>query len=159
MRVQKPVEILYLALMKRWHDSAPADGHLGSLDGEPARNTQASRLAYVLQKIAAGQVQRAFSTLEFHTQRTDGVSHISMAKDMLRMPIPLWDGWFLEANMSMEDKRDRVIRNLRHLGLSPAFVRATEDFVEGKSVEPYFPTEEEEQLILERLTELDGKEG
>lgn len=153
MRVQHPVEVFYLALMHRWYTTAPPDKHLGSLDGDPARNTQVARLAFVLQKVAAGQVQHAFSTLEKHTEREDGISHISKAKTQMREPYPLWDGWYLEGNMSMDDKRERIIRNLRHVGVSAAFIRAVEDFVEGKSIEPYFPTAEEEKIILAKIAE------
>ena len=37
--------------------------------------------------------------------------------------------------------------------LSPAFVSSVEDFVAGKSIKDYFPTEEEEKEILAHIRE------
>ena len=50
MRLIDPVEILYLVLMSLWEKSAPPNGKQGLLDGEPERNTQISRMVYLLRK-------------------------------------------------------------------------------------------------------------
>lgn len=50
--------------------------------------------------------------------------------------------------MSLEGRRDYVIRPLRHLGLSSDFIRAVDDFVAGRNIDGYFPTEEGEDEIL-----------
>ena len=54
MRLKDPVEIFFLTLLLRWEKSAPPDKKQGLLDGEPERNTQMSRMAYVLNKVGAG---------------------------------------------------------------------------------------------------------
>lgn len=150
MRVRSVVEVLYLSLMNRWQNTAPADRHYGSLDGKREQNSQEARLAYVLQKIAAGQVERAFSTLSRYTERRDGGSYISKDSVHMESPRPLWGGWFLEGCASMEQK-SMIIRELKHLGLSPAFVEAVDDFVSGKDIEKYFPTDEEAQEMIRRI--------
>ena len=121
MRVRDPVELLYLGLMQRWTSTAPADGCHGALDGNPEQNSQVARLGYVLQKIAAGQVDKYFAKLEKLTRRRDGCSYVS--KDSVRMKEPrlLWEGWYLEGCASLEQKRG-IIRNLRQLGLSPSSI-------------------------------------
>jgi len=156
MRVRSAVEVLYLSLMKRWHNTAPADRRYGSLDGKREQNSQEARLAYVLQKIGAGQVDRAFSTLSRLIERRDGGSYISKDGARMESPRPLWNGWFLEGCASMEQKRG-IIRELKHLGLSPPFIEAVDDFVAGKDIEKYFPTDEEAEEIVRRIEEQEAK--
>lgn len=150
MRVADPVEILYLSLMHRWDRTAPPDRHEGLLDGEPARNTQTARLVYVLQKIAAGNVERVYSTLARYTRRNDGESYISKNPSWMEQPFPLGDGWFFEGCTSLVQKHS-VVHNFSKLGLSGAFGQAVEDFVAHKPIEQYFPTEAEEERILAKI--------
>lgn len=150
MRVINPVEILYLSLMHRWEKTSPPDRHEGLLDGEPRRNTQTSRLAYILQKIAAGKVEKVYSTLARHTPRNDGESYISKNSSWMKEPYSLGDGWFFEGCTSLVQKHG-VVHNFSKLGLSGAFSNAVEDFVANKSIERYFPTETEEELILAKI--------
>jgi hypothetical protein len=150
MHVLDPVECLYLSLMHRWQTTAPPDHHTGLLDGEPAENSQVARLAYVLNKIAVGQVDAMFARLEKLTVKRDGTSHIS--RDMRRMcnPYPLWDGWYLEGCMSLEAKLD-IVRQLRQLGLSPTFVRSVESFVANEPIDRYFPSQQEQEEVIRRF--------
>ena len=134
----RPVEMLYVALMMRWQNDAPADGHMGSLDGISARNTQKARLAYVLDKIAVGNVDDFYVALSKLATRSDGESYISLRSNWMNDPIPLLGGWFLEGCMSMEQKRQSIILPLVHLGFSAAFRAAFEDFVEGREIDKYF---------------------
>jgi hypothetical protein len=157
MHVRDPVECLYLSLMHRWQEAAPPDHHMGLLDGEPAENCQITRLAYVLMKVAVGQVHQTFSTLEQLTVRRDGRSHISRNRDRMESPYSLWDGWFLEGCVSLDQKRV-IIRQLRQLGLTPTFVQAVEDFVAGKHIDRYFPTREEQEEIIRQYERLSGRE-
>src|SRR5437867_1017338 len=105
MHLKDPVELLYLSLMLRWELSAPPDKHEGVLDGETERNTQISRMAYALQKIAAGNVERTFQTLARYTRRNDGESYISKDASWMKEPYPLWDGWYLEGCTSLVQKQ------------------------------------------------------
>lgn len=152
MRVIHPVEILYLSLMHRWERTAPDDRHEGLLDGKPARNTQAARLVYVLQKIAAGNAERVYSTLARYTRRNDGESYISKNPAWMEQPFPLSDGWFFEGCTSLIQKH-AVVHNFSKLGLSGAFSQAVEDFVAHKPIDQYFPTEAEEEKVLAKITE------
>jgi hypothetical protein len=78
MHLKDPVEILYLSLMHRWWKTAPPDSHERHLDGEIARNTQITRFAYLLQKVAAGKNEdHIYQTLARYTRRNDGESYIS----------------------------------------------------------------------------------
>ena len=150
MRVTEPVEILYLSLMHRWQRTAPPDRHEGLLDGEPARNTQTARLIYVLQKIAAGNAERVYSTLARYSRRNDGQSYVSKDPSWMEQPFPLGDGWFFEGCTSLVQKHS-VVHQLSKLGLSGAFGQAVEDFVAHKPIEQYFPTEAEEEQILAKI--------
>lgn len=153
MRLRNPVEILYLDLMHRWQSTAPGDGKHGTLDGMPEINSQVARLAYVLNKIGAGQIKKIFSKLESLTERRDGSSHISKYKEQLENPYPLLDGWYLEGCASLEKKHD-LVRELRMLGVSPTFVRAVDDFVSGKSIDKYFPNDGELVEIVRQIRAL-----
>lgn len=150
MHVLDPVECLYLSLMQRWQTTAPPDHHTGLLDGEPAENSQVARLAYVLKKIAAGQVDETFARLERLTVKRDGSSHISRDKRRMRAPHPLYGDWWLEGCMSLATKLD-IIRQLRQLGLSPAFVRSVESFVANEPIDRYFPSLQEQKEIVRRF--------
>ncbi len=150
MRLRDPVECLYLSLMYRWQKSAPPDHHTGRLDGEPTENCQITRLAYVLKKVAVGQVDATFCRLETLTVRRDGSSYISKRPNTMQSPYPLWDGWCLEGCASLDQKR-LIIRQLRQLGLSPSFVESVEDFVAGEAIDRYFPTLAEQEEILQQI--------
>ena len=55
-------------------------------------------------------------------------------------PHHLRNGWYLEGCMSLKDKK-AVLQYLPQLGLSPRFVPCAQDFVSGKRVDKYWPTE------------------
>ena len=57
MHLSDPVEILYLALMLRWEKSAPANNHIGYLDGVATRNSQKARLAFAITQDCCWQPQ------------------------------------------------------------------------------------------------------
>jgi hypothetical protein len=119
-------------------------------DEKLARNTQTARLIYVLQKIAAGNVERVYSTLARYTRRNDGESYISKNPSWMEQAFPLGNGWFFEGCTSLVQKHSFVY-NLSKLGLSGVFGQAVEDFVAHKSIEHYFPTEAEEEQILAKI--------
>lgn len=150
MTIKDPVEILYLCLMYRWQKTAPPDRHYGTLDESPEQNSQVARLAYVLKKIAIGQIDRFFGELGKLTSRKDGSAYVLRQKTRLESPYPLWKGWYLEGCASLEQKRV-IIRQLRQLGLSPTFVKAVDDFVSGDVIDRYFPTEKQEEMLISQL--------
>jgi len=149
-RITNTVELLYLSLMLRWERSAPPDQHQGLLDGEPERNTQITRLAYVLGKVGAGAAKRVFPTLERFTRRNDGRSYITRDSTWMKEPYPLLDGWYFEGCTSLKQKQD-ILQQLTRVGVSPEFVACADDFVAGQSVEKYLPTEAEQEEILARI--------
>lgn len=157
MGIKNTVEYLYLALMLRWEKSAPQDGHQGLLDGKPARNTQITRMAYILSKIAAGQKERTFQLLSRHSRRNDGRSYISQDASWMKEPYPLSDGWFFEGCTSLVQKQE-ILQHLTKLDLSPTLVSCIDDFVSGKSIEHRLPSEDEAEEILRRSIEAERKQ-
>ena len=153
MRVVEPVEVLYLSLMQRWATTAPPDRYQGSLDGQPARNTQTERLKYVLEKIAAGSdatTQRVYSTLARYTRRQDAESYISRNGSWMQQPEQLSGGWYYEGCTSLEQKLN-VVAALVHVGLSRPFVQAVAEFVAHKPFDRFFPQPEDEEEITRRI--------
>lgn len=152
MHITEPVEYVYLCQMRRWERTAPPDGHQGVLDGRSERNTQISRLAYVLHKIGAGTDESIFATLARYARRNDGESYISKNSSWMETPYPIDGGWYLEGCTSLVQKQ-AILQHLRRVGMSAAFVACAEDFVAGKSVEKYEPTAEEADEVLRRIQE------
>ena len=149
MHLSDSVEILYLALMLRWEKSAPANNHIGYLDGVPTRNSQKARLAVVLRKIAAGS-PRFLPALSLRTRRQDGESYVSTNPSWMAEPCELLDGWFLEGCMRLEQKA-AVTSAVVRLGHSALFGACMDDFVEGSSVRKFMPTIEEQEALVRRL--------
>lgn len=144
------VELLYLALMLRWEKSAPRDGHQGLLDGRLERNTQKSRLVYVLGKIAAGN-DRFFPALSQRTRRNDGNSYVASDSAWMTDPYPLAGGWYVEGCMSLPQKQD-VVSAVVRLSHSRLFGACVNDFIAGKSVRRYMPSiEQQEELVRELI--------
>lgn len=163
--LRDPVEILYLALMLRWERTAPPDGSQvfpdGShalLDGTPERNTQMSRFAYVLKKVAVGNETRVYAHLARHTRRNDGQSYISTDPSWMQAPRPLSGGWYFEGCTSLPQKQ-AFLSELTGLGQSPTFAACAADFVAGNSVRGYVPTDAEQDDILRQLDAVEEGEG
>jgi len=157
MGIKNSVEYLYLVLMLRWEKSAPPDRHQCFLDGEPARNTQVTRMAYILEKIAAGQEGRTYQLLSRHSRRDDGESYISQDTSWMKEPYPLSGGWYFEGCTSFVQKQG-ILQHLTKLGLSPTLVDCVDDFVGGKSIEHRIPSEEEAEEILRRSIEAEKRQ-
>ena len=126
----------------------------GLLDGESARNTQITRMAYILRKIAAGQVERTYQLLSRHSRRKDGKSYISKDFSWMTEPYPLSSGWFFEGCTSLIQKQD-ILQHLSKLDLSPTLVDCIDEFVAGKSIKGRIPSEEEAEEILRRSIEIE----
>ena len=144
MSIKNTVEYLYLALMARWENYAPPDKHQGLLDGVPERNTQITRLAYIIRKIAAGQSDRVYNAVSVGSRRKDGTSYISQNFEWMEQPYPLSDGWYFEGCTSLVQKQD-IIQSLSKVDCSWALIAAIDDFVAGKSIKQH--------LILDEATE------
>jgi hypothetical protein len=158
MRLTDPVELLYLSLMIRWERTAPPNRHEGILDSKPERNTQISRMGYVLQKVAAGDTEHTFKTLQRYTRRKDGKSYISEGFSWMKEPYPLGDGWYFEGCTSLFQKLS-FLKGLKSLKLTDTFVACASDFVAGKSVEKYLPTEEDQEETLREIQEKEKSES
>lgn len=155
MRIKDTVEILYLCLMSRWEKTAPIDRHQGLLDGNLEQNTQVSRMAFLLTKVAAGSENKTYKTLSLHSRRKDGNSYISQDSSWMTEPKELSSGWFLEGCMNLEQKQE-ILSKLGKIGLSSIFVSCADDFVAGKSVQGYFPTEKESSEIYAQIIASEG---
>jgi hypothetical protein len=158
MRLKDTVEILYLSLMVRWQTTAPPNRKQGCLDGRPERNTQISRLSYILKKIAAGSTERTYSRLAACTRRTDGESYISRNPSWMKQPSALCDGWYFEGCISLKQKQI-ITQGFSKLGLSGTFIACVDDFVAGNRVEKYYPTRAEEEEILAKIKQQEEKES
>lgn len=152
MGLKNTVEYLYLALMLRWEKNAPPDRHAGLLDGETARNTQITRFAYILRKIAAGQAERTYNKLSRYSRRNDSESYVSKDSSWMIEPYPLSEGWFFEGCTSLVQKAE-IIQQLTKFDLSQSLVNCIEDFVSGKSIEKHIPSDEEAEEILRKSIE------
>lgn len=149
MGIENTVEYLYLTFMARWENSAPPDRHQGLLDGEPERNTQITRLVYIIRKIAAGQSDKVYSALSVGSRRKDGSSYISKSRDWMEHPYPLSDGWYFEGCTSLIQKQE-IIQSLSRVSCSGALIAAIDDFVAGKSIKPHLVLDEAtEELLLQ----------
>ena len=157
MRIKDPVEFLYLMLMHKWERNAPIDRHQGLLDGKPERNTQISRMAYVLKKIGAGTEDHVFGTLARYTYRDDGESYISKNSSWMKQPYPLFAGWHFEGCTSLLQKQS-FLQHLTKVGLSSPFVACADDFVAGKSVKKYLPTHEEMEEMIHKNREKEQRD-
>ncbi|MGY8683732.1 hypothetical protein Q2941_39040 [Bradyrhizobium sp. UFLA05-153] len=135
-----PEEYLYLLALLRWETTAPPDGHEALLDGTLAKNTQTARMVRVLRLL--GLDDQGQKKLERNTQRKDGRSYISRDASWMNQPTELGEGWYFEGNMSLPDKK-KILDDLSKLGLSTReFARCAQDFVEGKPVQKYAPSDE-----------------
>ncbi len=116
-----PEEYLHLYMLLRWERTAPPDGCLGTLDDEPAKNTQTARMAKVLQMVTDLH-DLPMEKLRKETERKDGRSYIQ-----------------------------RILQSLPQLGLSSReFANCAADFVGGKSIQKYWPDEEQAVRQIEQ---------
>ncbi len=146
--VKTAVEFFYLLLMLRWENTARADKHLGYLDGKKTPNSQTARLAFILNKIGSGDEGRTFQAVARFSRRNDGESYISKNSAWMEKPYPLLKGWFLEGGQSLPQKQ-KITDSFSNLGLSGSFVSCCDDFVAGKSVGRFMPTEDEMRQMIE----------
>lgn len=147
MHITDSLEFLYLMLMLRWEQTAPHNGHQGLLlNGEKIRNTQISRMGYILTTVA----NNSYSILARYTLRNDGESYISKNSSWMGTPYPLGDGWYFEGDTSLLQKQS-ILQHLTKLGLSGTFVACADDFVAGNSLQKYLPTEKDEKDMLDNI--------
>lgn len=148
--IANTVEILYVVLMQRWQKSAPQDHRYGVLDGVRTCNSQIERLAFILRKIAAGNEQRVYSSLEAHCRRTDGESYVSRNSGWMESPVRLGAGWYLEGCQRLTQKTD-IAQSLSYLGHSSLFIACVKEFIDNKDVGRFIPTPEEQNEIMNKL--------
>ena len=157
MRLKDPVEILFLGLLLRWENTAPPDKTQGFLDDNPERNTQMSRMAYVLNKVGTGVEDKYFLKLSVGASwsKLSG-TFLDKNNDHMENPYPLNASWWLDGCASLERKLE-MMQDLTKLGISPTFTRCACDFIAGESVASYMPTEEEQDEIVRKIREEEGQ--
>lgn len=155
MHITDPMELLYLALLLRWEKTAPQDKHQGRLDGKSERNTQVTRMAYVLQKVWNDVGERLPEILSRYSRRDDGKSYISKDFSWMVEPFPLQNGWYLEGCMDL-GRKQMILQHLTACGLSTEFAACVDDFVAGKSVEGYFPDENDREVVFRKMLRHEG---
>lgn len=150
MVIKNSVEYFWLVLMLSWEKTVPQDRHQGYLDGEPAQNSPTARMAFILNKIAAGQEERVYQLLSRKTHKqSDDKSYISRDFSRMENPYPLLNGWFFEGCESVEQKQN-ILQFLTKLNLSQTLVNCIDEFVTGKSIKNRIPSDEETEEILRR---------
>lgn len=154
MLLLEPVEIVYLFKLLHWEANAPPDGHAGTLDGKRERNTQITRLAFVLGLVGGGLEERVYPALARHTRRRDGNSYVSKNSAWMQQPYPLGGGWCFEGCTSLIQKQ-AIVQALTNTCVSARFVACADDFVAGRSVTKCFPTEMELAESLARARALE----
>jgi hypothetical protein len=99
-------------------------------------------MVYLLTLIDNGKGE-TFGKLEERTKRQDGRSYIAKDQSWMREPYNLSRGCYFEGCMSLVDKQ-KILQRLPLIGaVSLAFVPCAEDFVAGKSVQKYWPADNE----------------
>jgi hypothetical protein len=149
-RIIDPVELVYFALMCRWEETAPPCGKWGELDGRKACNSQAERMAYVLNKLSVGMGDLVFRTLSRFSRRRDGRAQVSQQSNWMLQPVLLQEGWALEGCMSLPQKV-RCLEALRRLGCSESLVACICCFVGGQPINQYSPSDEDLTAALEAI--------
>jgi hypothetical protein len=149
-----PEEYLYLHYLCRWERTAPDDRRWGQLDDKRAQNTQTARMVKVLQMLT-GLNDRPLRKLAKHTERKDGRSYISKDSSWMEEPYELGKGWYFNGCMSLADK-SKILHSLPQMGLSSReFAKCAQDFVEGQSVEKYWPSAQEAARQIEQWKKAD----
>lgn len=134
----QPDERSYLALMFSWEKTAPKDQTEGLLDGNLERNTQMSRMAYLLRIVATVKGEApTYKKLSPELCRRDGNSYLSEDKSWMTEPRELSKGWYFEGCINLEKKKE-IFELLRsRCGMSVEFIKWAKDFIAGKSLEEY----------------------
>ncbi|MBC8637311.1 hypothetical protein IAG25_10855 [Caballeronia sp. EK] len=157
-RVTAPVELLYLALLRKWVKTAPPDGKYGFRDGEKCCNSQTARLARVLNIIAAGNHDDFFNALARYTRkpRGDG-SLVTRDKGALQDPYPLINGWYVEQCLNLPQKL-AIVDYLTRLGLSSPFANAAREFVAAQPFDQFEPDERDAPTIWANVRACEERE-
>ncbi|WP_139195494.1 hypothetical protein [Halomonas daqiaonensis] len=150
MKIKNPVEAFLISLMQNWVNNAPEDGRKGVYEGDKKVNSQMARAAYILKIIGVAEEDKIFNKLAIHCRRNDGNSYISKTSNWMEKPLDLGGGWFFEGGTSLSQKQN-ILRHLNKIGYSSVFVSCVEEFVAGRSVVDFFPTEKEADEILRKI--------
>ncbi len=153
MSLTDPVELLFFSLFLRWEKNAPLDGKQGLLDGEPHRNTQISRMAFVLNKIGVGLEDKYFLRLTTGSSWSKpGGKFLDKNHEYMENPYALNKGWWLEGCASLE-KKVEMMQDIRKLGMSFTFIKCICDFISGNSILSYLPSDEKRDEIIKNIIE------
>jgi hypothetical protein len=116
-----------------------------------------SRMAFVLNKVGAGVEDKYFQKLAVGASWSKpGGQFLDKNMEHMENPITLNKGWWLDGCASLERKIE-MMQDLTKLGLSPTFARCACDFVAGKSVATYMPTESEQDEIIQTLRDFSDR--
>ena len=131
--------------------NAPLEGKQGLLDGKPERNTQISRMAFVLNKVCVLLEEKYFLKLSTGPSWSKpGGKFLDKNNTHMTNAHSLKKGWWLDGCASL-DKKIETMYDLRKIGMSYTFINCTCDFISGKSIKSYLPSEKEQDGIIKKI--------
>lgn len=166
MLITNKKELTCLALFIKWQNEAPKDKHKIQSFLEDKRNSQSTRLSFILNLIALSNKEDDFNTIfqQFakYTLRTkDKNSYIS--KDLwMKDHYHIRGAWYFDACSNVNQKQNWVqyitkIRFSNSFKFSTQFSDCAADFIANKNLKKYEPTTGEYlKLYQEKIEKIDS---
>lgn len=151
MTITNKNEISRLALLVKWQKDSPEDRHQIQSYSSNKRNTQTTRLGYVLNLmvIKNDNFDSIFQQLANYTVRQkDRNTYLSKDSSWMKEPYPVKGDWYFEGCTSLKQKKDCIqnitkIRFPTGFRFSIQFSDCAADFIANESLEKYLPIESE----------------
>lgn len=166
MVIKNKTELQFLVLFIKWQTNSPEDRHKIQSTFINKRNTQTTRLAFILNLMALIKTRDfniTFQQLAKYTFRTkDKNSYLSKDTSWMKEPHHIKGDWYFEGCTSLKQKQ-ACIQNITKIQFpdsfqfSPGLSDCSEDFIANKNLDKYKPTERDEEAyelyneILEKL--------
>lgn len=133
-------ELVLMFSLFKWQQTAPSPGQFATKGDTFMENSQQARLQYLLQRVAVLNPNHIYQTISVHARRVDGESPISTKSNWMKQPLQLNERWFLEACISLPQKKT-IVAQLKWVGISSRMIACGEDFVAGETIASYLPPE------------------
>lgn len=144
-------EISRLALLLKWQNDSPDDRHQIQGIISNKRNTQTTRLGYVLNLIVLknDNFDGVFQQLaKFTLRQKDKNAYFSKDSSWMKEPYCVKGDWFFEGCTSLKQKRDCIqyitkVRFPTGFRFSSQFADCAADFIANENLDKYKPTKED----------------
>lgn len=148
MTITNAKELNRLALLVKWQKDSPKDRHQIQNYSLDIRNTQTTRLVFVLNLIVKNDdFNNIFQKLAKYTVRQkDQNAYLSKDSSWMREPYPVRGDWYFEGCTSLKQKKDclQYITKIRFpsgFRFSTQFSDCVGDFIADENLEKYKPVE------------------